>query len=201
MLGAYVTAVAGSRATHFSFVLDACREAFHWAWDALELGQRAINVATLVVRSVEPRKERMSDLAKSNFSTATDLADTLVRETDLSFRDAHHLVGAVVRSAAGRSLTADQIDAGLIREQALLVLGRPIEIAPEVVARSVDPAQAVQARRSMGGPSPSDMDVMLAGLEQRWGHDRDLVESRKQQLVDAEVRLDAAFVKLASRTS
>ncbi len=117
------------------------------------------------------------------------------------FRDAHHLIGAVVRSAADRSLTADQIDAGLIREQALLVLGRPIEIAPEVVARSVDPAQAVQARRSTGGPSPSDMDVMLAGLEQRWGHDRDLVERRKQQLVDAEVRLDAAFVRLAARTS
>jgi argininosuccinate lyase len=82
-----------------------------------------------------------------------------------------------------------------------MVLGRPIEIAPEVVSRSVDPAQAVQARRSVGGPSPSDMDVMLAGLEQRWRHDRDLVESRKQQLVDAEARLDAAFAKLAAGAS
>jgi argininosuccinate lyase len=42
----------------------------------------------------------MLERARNDFCTATDLADALVRERGLSFREAHHVVGAVVRAAA-----------------------------------------------------------------------------------------------------
>ena len=72
---------------------------------------------TLVVRSVEPRKERDIATFCESVATATDLADTLVREHGPVVSRCAPFVGAVVRSAAGRSLTADQIDAGLIRSR------------------------------------------------------------------------------------
>jgi argininosuccinate lyase len=198
VLGAYVTAVAGSRAAHFSFSVDACRDAFHWAWDAFDLGRSALAVADLVAASAEPRRERMAALARANFSTATDLADALVREADLSFRDAHHLVGAVVRAASDLGLTADRIDAALIADRAAAELGRRLDLAPDLVARSVDPHLAAQARRDTGGPSSHDMDAMLARLQERCDRDAGVLDGRDRGIAAAEARLDAAFHNLAS---
>ena len=47
-----------------------------------------------MVADLEPNAERMAAAAGAGFSTATDLADWLVRELDLPFRDAHHVTGA-----------------------------------------------------------------------------------------------------------
>ena len=71
-----------------------------------------------MVADLEPNISRMAAAAGSGFSTATDLADWLVRELDLPFREAHHITGAAVkrgrealgvdlaRPAAGRALQA-----------------------------------------------------------------------------------------------
>jgi argininosuccinate lyase len=66
-----------------------------------------------MVETVTFRTERMRALAESGFATATDLADWLVREADVPFREAHHITGRAVKlaeemgcalaAAAGRS--------------------------------------------------------------------------------------------------
>ena len=50
------------------------------------------------------RTDRMRGLAEAGFSTATDLADWLVREAGLPFRDAHHVTGALVAMAEGKGV-------------------------------------------------------------------------------------------------
>src|SRR6185436_7670816 len=72
VLGAQVTALATMRGANSSFMLDACRDAFHWTWDAFEEMRRALAVAAVVVRAAEPRPERMRELVRGNFATATD---------------------------------------------------------------------------------------------------------------------------------
>ena len=54
---------------------------------------------TGMVADLEPNRERMAAAAGAGFSTATDLADWLVRELNLPFRDAHHVTGAAVKRA------------------------------------------------------------------------------------------------------
>src|SRR5215217_3894821 len=66
------------------------------AFDALELSLLAM---AGMVRDLEPNVERMGAAAGAGFSTATDLADWLVRKLDLPFRDAHHVTGAAVKRA------------------------------------------------------------------------------------------------------
>src|SRR5207302_6381317 len=60
------------------------------AFDALELSLRAM---AGMVADLEPNEERMAAAAGAGFSTATDLADWLVRELGLPFREAHHVTG------------------------------------------------------------------------------------------------------------
>ena len=54
-----------------------------------------------MVDDLEPDTARMAAAAGAGFSTATDLADWLVREADLPFREAHHATGRAVRPGGG----------------------------------------------------------------------------------------------------
>tara|TARA_R100001039_G_C1790898_1_gene72553 strand:+ start:61 stop:489 length:429 start_codon:yes stop_codon:yes gene_type:complete len=140
----------------------------------------------------------MASLTRENFSTATELADLLVRESGLPFRDAHHLVGAVVRAAMNREMSAEKIDGDFISEIARETFGRAISLSPDAVARAVDPRQAIEARRGSGGPSAHDMGELLDSLESQINRDRGAFDDETVALDNAAARLDAAFRKLAA---
>ncbi|WP_017231521.1 argininosuccinate lyase, partial [Pandoraea sp. B-6] len=89
--------MAGSMAikgTHFTHTGDANREGTLGFWDAARETLRCLTLLELVLRTARPVAARAGRLAAEDFSTATALADHMVRAHDLSFRAAHHLVGA-----------------------------------------------------------------------------------------------------------
>jgi argininosuccinate lyase len=192
LAGALMTAIAGFKATSYSHGHDGSTDALRWVWDALEEVVLALPVASLIVESAEPRRERMLDLVQQNYSTATDLADVMVRVGGLSFRDAHHVVGRVVRLAMDEGRSADQIDAALIERAGHDVLGRPVTLDPSVVKDAVDPKRAVESRRNTGGPSRHDVDAILAVARARLDADRKQLAERHAGVDAAKVRLDAA---------
>ncbi|MEM9356087.1 MAG: argininosuccinate lyase [Pseudomonadota bacterium] len=68
-------------------------------FDALDSFQIALAAMNGMVNDLEPVPEAMAAAAGSGYSTATDLADWLVRELKLPFREAHHITGRVVSMA------------------------------------------------------------------------------------------------------
>ena len=123
------------------------------AFDALELSLLAM---AGMVADLEPNRERMAQAAGSGFSTATDLADWLVREAGLPFRDAHHVTGAAVRRA--EQLGCDLPGLPLSELQAL----HP-QITQEVY-RVLTPESSVASRGSYGGTAPDQVRAQV----QRW---------------------------------
>jgi argininosuccinate lyase len=71
--------------------------------DTLETVRGAVRVTAQMIPSIVAKRDRMLAAAKMGFSTATDLADYLVR-LGMSFRDAHHAVAAIVGAARDRGL-------------------------------------------------------------------------------------------------
>ncbi len=71
-------------------------------FEAHDLLALSIAAMTGMVETLTFRTNRMRELAESGFSTATDLADWLVREAGLPFREAHHVTGAAVKHAEGK---------------------------------------------------------------------------------------------------
>ncbi|HEX6376064.1 MAG TPA: argininosuccinate lyase [Allosphingosinicella sp.] len=99
-----------------------------------------------MVESIRFDADRMRAAAEAGFATATDLADWLVREAGVPFREAHHIVGRAVQAAeeggvglAGLELNALQQIDGRIDERVYDVLG-------------VD--DSVRSRTSYGGTAP-----------------------------------------------
>ena len=101
---------------------------------------------TGMVETLTFRTDRMRALAASGFSTATDLADWLVREAGVPFRDAHHIVGACVKRSEelGVELSALPVE----EAAAIHVAVTPAALAALTVEASV------ASRTSYGGTAP-----------------------------------------------
>jgi argininosuccinate lyase len=123
------------------------------AFDALELSLAAM---AGMVGDMEPVMERMAAAAGAGFSTATDLADWLVRTLDMPFRNAHHVTGAAVKRA--EALGCELAEVPLADLQALSQ-----GISAEVYD-VLTPKASVQSRQSYGGASPDQVRIQIA----RW---------------------------------
>ncbi|HEX8446950.1 MAG TPA: argininosuccinate lyase [Sphingomonas sp.] len=115
-------------------------------FEAHDLLALSIAAMTGMVESVTFRTERMRAAAEAGYSTATDLADWLVRVADVPFREAHHITGQAVRMAEQRGCALDA-----------LPLDDLIGIDPRIDARVYDALSvdaSVAARASQGGTAP-----------------------------------------------
>jgi argininosuccinate lyase len=129
------------------------KETVFGAFDALALSLAAM---TGMVETLTFRTDRMRALAASGYSTATDLADWLVRENGLPFREAHHVVGACVKRAEelGVELSAlPAADAAAIHAA----------ITPDVLAALTVEA-SVASRMSYGGTAPERVRQAVAAV-------------------------------------
>jgi argininosuccinate lyase len=176
---------------HFTNTIDGNREAMHGLWEALEEAQRCAILLNLVLATVTPNTALLLARAQSDFCTATDLADALVRQSGLSFRQAHHVVGGVVREALARGLRADQIRPDLVDEVARSVVNRPANLPEAVVQQALDARQAVQARTTVGGPAPSEVRRMVHTARQRLSAEDKTHRGRRARIARAQRRLGA----------
>ena len=76
-------------------------------FEASDLLLLSLEALAGMVETVEFVPERMRAAAEQGYSTATDLADWLVREADVPFREAHHITGRVVKAAEDRGCSLD----------------------------------------------------------------------------------------------
>jgi argininosuccinate lyase len=123
-------------------------------FEAFEAMHLALQAMTGMVADLTPNVERMATAAGAGFSTATDLADWLVRELGLPFRDAHHLTGAAVKRC--EQLACDLPDLPLEELQAL---------EPRItsgVYSVLSPRASVDSRTSYGGTAPSQVRAQIA---------------------------------------
>lgn len=109
---------------------------------------------TGMVESTKFRTDRMRQAAELGYATATDLADWLVRQANIPFREAHHITGAAVKLAERKGIALDQLS---------------LDELQEIDARITDavyPALSVEAsvasRASHGGTAPSQVEQRVA---------------------------------------
>ncbi|MCC7487101.1 MAG: argininosuccinate lyase [Burkholderiales bacterium] len=198
LTGALVTALAAYKATPYTHMQDGHNEGLRWAWDALEESVAAVTLCQVVVERATPDRERMYALVRANFSTVTDLADLLVKDAGLSFREAHHVIGRVVRLALAQGLTADRISPEHIARAGREILGRAVTLDEAALRDGLDPGRAVERRAGSGSPARSDLTAMLATLSARLDADATRTESRRAKLDAANARLEEAIRSLAT---
>jgi len=125
-------------------------------FDAADTLMLALAAMTGMVGDLTANRDALAQAAGAGFSTATDLADWLVRVLDLPFREAHHATGTLV--ARAEVLGCDLPDLTLAEMQA---------VQPgitEAVYGVLGVGNSVNSRTSYGGTAPSRVRAQVA----RW---------------------------------
>jgi len=123
------------------------------AFDSLDLALRAM---TGMVWDLDANSEKMRAAAGAGFSTATDLADWLVRTLDIPFRDAHHITGAAVRVAEGQGVDLAQLSLQDLQKLEARITGD--------VYKVLTPEASAASRQSYGGTAPDQVRLQI----KRW---------------------------------
>ena len=146
-----------------------------------EDASRALRLLAGLLRTAEVNRDRLKKRAGSDFMTVTELADTLVREANLSFREAHAMVSNAV-NAAGSDDSPAAIAGALLKQNASLPLSR------ERIEGSLDPVQFVMVRRIIGGPAPEQTAAAIARARAEQDSSENWVAAQGQKLQDARRR-------------
>lgn len=129
------------------------------AFDALDSLALAIAAMTGMVDDMQPQPATMLAAAGSGYSTATDLADWLVRVLKMPFRDAHHVTGRIVAAAEADNLPLDKLPLKAMQA-----------IEPRITAdvfSVLSPENSVASRVSHGGTAPQNVAKMAAAWRKR----------------------------------
>ncbi len=123
-------------------------------FEAHDLLALSIAAMTGMVESAAFRTDRMRGLAESGFATATDLADWLVREGGIPFREAHHITGRAVAAAEAKGVRLDQLDLAELQAIDGRIDARVFDVL------TVD--ASVASRMSFGGTAPARVRAAIA---------------------------------------
>ncbi len=136
-------------------------------FDAADTLALSLAAMTGMVADMSPNADRLERAAAEGFSTATDLADWLVRRLDMPFREAHHVTGALVRMA--EEAGCDLPDLSLEQMQQVCP-GITDEVFSVLGVRN-----SVASRTSLGGTAPARVREQVARWR-AWLKDQDTAE-------------------------
>ncbi|HEY8163585.1 MAG: argininosuccinate lyase [Methylocystis sp.] len=119
------------------------------AFDSLDSLSLCIAAMAGMVRDMKANRDRMKAAAGAGFSTATDLADWLVRKLNLPFREAHHVTGRVVALAEGKGVGLEDLSLADLQ-------GVEPRISEDVFA-VLGVEKSVESRVSYGGTAPENV--------------------------------------------
>jgi argininosuccinate lyase len=129
------------------------------AFDALDSLGLAVAATTGMVDDMQPQAKAMLAAAGGGYSTATDLADWLVRVLKMPFRDAHHVTGRIVAVAEAQNLPLDKLSLAVMRA-----------VEPGItqdVFSVLSPEKSVASRVSHGGTAPQNVLKMAQAWRKR----------------------------------
>jgi argininosuccinate lyase len=112
-----------------------------------------------LVADMAPDRAAMRTAAEAGYSTATDLADWLVRVAGLPFRQAHHVTGRIVAAAAARGVSLAALPLEIMQAE------HPAIGAAVFDVLTID--ASVASRRSEGGTAPENVRAAARGWIER----------------------------------
>jgi argininosuccinate lyase len=126
-----------------------------------------LHLLSATVQSMQVNVAVLANRAGEGFTTATELADTLVRDFGLPFRTAHHVVASLIKRCVAENISPTHVTAQHVHEAldaALHLDGIPnpkLAIDDAWVQRTLDPAHFVAMRKIAGGVAEQPMREML----------------------------------------
>lgn len=178
-------------------------EIFPMLFGSLETSHEILHLYSAVIDTLHVNADHLRERAAAGFTTVTELADTLVREVAIPFRQAHSIVSGMVTHALAHDLSPADLTGTILAQVAQETIGRAVHLPDDVVQGALDPEAFVNARTTLGGAAPSATAAVLNGIESQLAVDRKRHQQYRARLQDAEQTLNQQVANIvgAQRTS
>jgi argininosuccinate lyase len=155
VMGSAATAQTLVHGAAFGDTVDVEDELYEPLFRTFEHGVAFLRLADAALGTCQFDKEKLAARATEGFTTATEIADTLVRVSGLSFRQAHRVASTIVRRSDGEpSAVTTALVSEAAREALGEEVGRRVKLSPEQLQTALDPWAFVRSRTIPGGPAP-----------------------------------------------
>jgi argininosuccinate lyase len=159
LMGCVTTLMALEKSLCFGYGRD-LQEDKRPIFDAFECALVSLYALTGAIATAEWRRDRLRAALNQGHLCATDLADFLVQQ-GLPFREAHHVVGALVREAETRAVQLGELPPEVLVAAHAALVGEGLRSA-------LDPAAAVERRSLVGGPARATVQAAIVHARARW---------------------------------
>lgn len=164
--------------------------------DAVQTALDYLPLIAGAVETLQANQEVMRERAGANWSTASQLADTIVSKCDVSYRVAHSVVGRVVRIAVTEGLDPAAISGLTVDRAATEMLGTPMGLTDDDVREALDPMRFVQSRVTVGSVNPKEVKRMLGEAKRLLRAERRWLRSRWTMIRAAHADLEREVARL-----
>ncbi|GBF37020.1 argininosuccinate lyase [Methanofervidicoccus abyssi] len=151
-------------------------------WNSVYTTLDTIEMVEEMIKTLKVNKNRMKELAEGNYSTATELADVLVRECNISFRTAHGIVGEAVRKSIEEKIDLAEAVEDVLR-------GYNLKLEREKIEKALDPMENVKVRKVIGGPAPEEVRRAIRSYYSRMEDYEKNVESKIEKIREVKDKL------------
>ena len=158
-------------------------------WDVLSITEGSLRVLNAGLSDAKINKERMSESVYTDFSTATELANYLVREKGIAFRKAYEITGGIVKEISSEK--KDFRETGSVVQ---LLKKAGIEISLKDLSDILDPNMAASRNKSLGGTAPVEVKRMVKQLKEKSGS-WELDQRKKAEKIESAKKLTEKALK------
>lgn len=172
------------------------------AWeDVLECVRTAEGMCRIseeYTRSLRVNRERMEGVLARNFANSTELADSLVRQGGLSFRQAHKVVGGAVSELFEKGQGQDALTWELLDAYCRDINGVGLPLTREQVEQAKDFQVCVERRNCRGATAPVEVSRMLRQQREEATALAQALDERQARWTAADQALHARAQELAA---
>ena len=177
--------------TPFGDIVDTEDDMQPYLWRAMDRLMGIYKLFGSLVLTMNVNKENLLKRAQNSFANVTELADTLVRSENISFRQSHSIVSRCVRTCieAGEESLAN-LTWEVANAQSIEVTGKPLHIAQADFYNALKPEYFIAVRTLLGGPAPDTMRESLKASAAEAKDMGDWLRVKTNAILEAEQKLD-----------
>mgnify|MGYP005852248289 FL=1 len=193
VIGNMMAAFSITKALPYSYNTD-LQEVTPQLLRSFEVSRSSIRIMTGAISTLTIKKAEMARKSTMGFTTATEIADTIVRATGLPFRTAHGIVGRLARGDGNPSL-------GEVDRASFDMIGKKLSeigLTEKMLEDAKDPMKNVERRSITGGPAPSEILKKLGRETEKMEDDAKKISAIVQKLTGAGNELSDEVNKIIS---
>ena len=130
-------------------------------WQLIDTAKSSIDISKRMIETAQVNKDNMLKSAVKNYVTAIDLAEYITQESKISFREAHYLVGNIIRELLNKKIPLSDLEADQVKKISIASIGKEVLLQDDKLKVAVNPVFSIQRRKGIGNPSPSEVARMI----------------------------------------